>query len=97
MPDRIRAIGIAWYRSAEDYNRLRAIFTDGRSLPRTFNEWLKLAEEAYNGLKKKGHTVQKAYLDPDTFPAWCAERGLNVDANARTSFANDFVARKLIH
>jgi len=34
----VQAVGISWYR-AEDYDRLKRIFSDGAKLPATFEEW----------------------------------------------------------
>lgn len=86
-------IGIAWYHR-KDYKRLMKIFADSQELPSTFDEWLQLAYQTYDRLKRQGHLVEKVYIDPDTFPAWCAKRGLNINANARASFADEFVRQK---
>jgi hypothetical protein len=83
----IRAVGIAWYRR-EDYARLRKLFKDGHKLPRTFDQWLKAANKAQKLYESQGQTVIKAYIDPETFPAWCESRGLDIDAQARIQFAN---------
>ena len=93
MTNSAMPIGIAWYHR-RDYKRLKKIFTDGQDLPSTFEQWLQLAQEAYDRLKRQGHIVEKAYIDPDTFPAWCATRGLKINANARTTFADEFVRQK---
>ena len=90
---KISVVGIAWYRQ-EDYERLLSLFVDSNKLASTYEEWLKQAERLTDQLRRTGQAFQKVYIDPDTFPAWCAARGLNIDAKARIRFANEFVARK---
>lgn len=89
----VRATGIAWFRQ-EDYHRCRKLFIDGRKLPQTYEKWHQAAQRLFDQLVGSGHLVEKAYIDPETFPAWCAARGLNIDAQARLQFANETVYRK---
>jgi hypothetical protein len=83
----MRAIGICWYEEA-DYERLKAIFVDGAQLPRTFQEWQQKAEQLRQSRIAQGEVVVKAYIDPDSFPSWCAARGLDVNASSRMHYAN---------
>lgn len=92
MSPTIRATGIPWYRK-EDYVRLKNLFIDGHDLPLTFDEWQQQAQDLFDGLKSKGHIVEKVYIEPDPFTDWCLRRGLDINANARVNFANEFVAR----
>ena len=73
------------------------MFIDGHKLPLSFDKWLKKAQQGFDDYTRKGHTVEKVYIDPDTFPAWCRERGHEIDARARTEFANDVVGRKYVY
>ena len=34
-----------------------------------------------------GDVVIKVFIDPETFPAWCAGKGLAMDAEARSQLA----------
>jgi hypothetical protein len=89
----IRACGIAWYHK-EDYKKILEVMEDSHKLPGTFKQWL---DSANNGIKRfssEGRIVEKVYIDPETFPDWCRARSMNVDANARMRFANEFVGRK---
>ena len=65
------AVGAYWIDEA-DYPAVLKIFDDGNTLPRTWKEWLKIAEEMEKGLKAYGHPVMRVRIDPATFPAWCA-------------------------
>lgn len=80
-------IGIAWYRES-DYPRILEIMEDADRLPETFAEWEKAARNGEREGQAKGLTVVRAIIDPQTFPAWCRARGLNVNANGRMAFAN---------
>jgi hypothetical protein len=90
---RISIVGIPWYERA-DYDSLRRIFIDRDKLPELFDQWLQLAEDLLNQFRKSGQAFRKVPIDPATFPAWCANRGLNIDAKARIEFANEWVAGK---
>jgi hypothetical protein len=90
----IGATGMAWYRK-EDYPALLKIFTDRHLLPKTFEEWEKKAETGHKKLLTDGFIVIKSYIDPKTFPAWCAAQSLNVNADARMKFASMEAARAL--
>lgn len=83
----VQAIGIPWYKEA-DYDRLKALFVDGNKFPPTFLMWQDKAEQNRKRQTRSGATVVKAYIDPDTFPAWCSARGLSLDSKGRTAFAN---------
>jgi|CZKS01.1.fsa_nt_gi hypothetical protein len=90
---RVSVVGIAWYKK-EDYKTLLSLFTDSEKLASSYEEWLKDAECLLDQLRRNGHAFQKVYIDPKTFPTWCATRGLNIDAKARIRFANESVAGK---
>jgi len=79
-------IGIAWYKK-EDYETLKRLFADGDNLPTTYDDWLNTAERLLKQLRRDGQAFQKVYIDPDTFPSWCAARGLEMNAEARTRFS----------
>ena len=86
-------IGFPWFRQ-KDYKKLLDIFMDGHLLPENYDEWIKLAEEGLDRLMKDGFTIEMVNIDPVTFPDWCKEKGLNVDANARIAFSDEFVIQK---
>lgn len=39
-------------------------------------------------MQRRGWITTRAYIDPSDFLAWCRERGLNLNAEARNQFAN---------
>lgn len=92
----IRAVGIAWYRR-EDYQKIRAVMADPDKLPATFDKWFYSANKFARGLEARGQIVERVYLDPDEFAEWCQRRGMNIDAKARMTFANEFVGRKYMN
>jgi hypothetical protein len=79
------AVGAYWI-NEEDYPALLRIFVDGNTMPRTWKEWLKIAEEMENGLKAYGHVVMRVRIDPNTFPDWCAVHGTNTGREGRKKF-----------
>ena len=87
----VRTVGIAWYR-AQDYGQIRRIMADAAGFPATYREWREASERLESDLKRRGHVVLRAIVDPEIFPVWCKARGLNIDGEARTRFASEVVA-----
>ena len=79
------AVGVYWIDEA-DYPALLEIFADGPKLPRTWRDWLKMAEEMERGLKAYGHPVMRVRIDPGTFPDWCAAQGASPGSEGRKKF-----------
>lgn len=84
----IKTFGIAWFEDRESYQKALLIFDDSHKLPASYNEWLFQAESLCEQIERAGKTAVKAIINPDTFPEWCRDRGLNIDAGARMEFAN---------
>ncbi len=79
------ALGAYWL-NEEDYPAALKMFADGNMMPRTWTEWLKMAEEMERGLKAYGHVVLRVRIDPKTFPAWCAAENTNTGREGRKRF-----------
>lgn len=79
------AVGAYWIKE-EDYPALLEIFDDRDNLPRSWSEWLKMAEEMEQGLKAYGHPVLRVHIDPRTFPDWCAAQGTRPGPAGRKKF-----------
>ena len=77
---------MVWYKE-EDWDTLIELFTDSDLLPPTYAEWLARAEEKKEAVQQAGHTVIKIFIDPVTFPAWCTEKGMEMNAEARAQLA----------
>jgi hypothetical protein len=87
------AVGVYWINES-DYPALVRIFADGNRMPRTWAEWLKIAEEMESGLKAYGHVVMRVRIDPDTFPDWCAAHGTSPSGEGRKKFVAAAVAER---
>lgn len=79
--------GINWYRR-EDYPRILEVMEDRHLLAPTYDEWLRAAEKGIQHFTDKGLIAIKAEIEPESFLAWCKERGLKVDAKARNEWGN---------
>ena len=79
------AVGAYWLEEA-DYAAARQLFDDGDTLPPTWKEWLKIAEEMEKGLKAYGHPVMRVRIDPKTFAQWCAAHGTTPGRQGRKAF-----------
>jgi hypothetical protein len=91
----VKAVGMAWYHES-DYIPLRKLFEDGEKLHATYHEWLQAANLGFERLKSGGNIVEKVYITPDEFSAWCAAKGKRPNAESRMAFANQAVAKKYI-
>lgn len=87
------AVGAYWINES-DYSPLLKIFSDGNRMPRTWVEWLKIAEEMESGLKAYGHTVMRVRIDPNTFPDWCSAHGTTPGSEGRKRFVAEAVAER---
>jgi hypothetical protein len=87
-----RAVGVSWFRE-EDFASARALFDATDKLPPR-EQWLKAAEKMEQDFLAQGYIVERVYIDPDTFPDWCRERGLRIDRHARARFSGEAVANK---
>ncbi len=82
----VQIIGMVWY-TAEEYDACMAIMSDRAKLHASYHLWRIDAEMAEKRQRRDGKTVVRALINPKEFPAWCRERRLNIDANARNQFA----------
>ena len=85
-PAQAQIIGIPWY-ELEDYANIYAVMEDRHLLPKVYSIWRMKAEQIERQQRRQGKVVVRAHLRAGDFKAWCAARGLNVDAHARTQFA----------
>jgi hypothetical protein len=79
------AVGVFWI-DEPDFPALLKIFDDGDTMPRTWGEWRKMAEEMERGLKAYGHPVMRVRIDPVTFPIWCAAHSTTPGRQGRKMF-----------
>ncbi len=75
------------YYKEEDWDVLMELFTDAEKLPKNYHDWYRRAEEMRAEAEKSGDVVLKVFIDPQTFPKWCAEKGLPMDSEARSQLA----------
>lgn len=84
-------IGLPWYHEA-DYNGLQDMFEDGKLLPLSFHHWLENAQGLLEFLESQGVTIEKVYITPEDFPAWCGERDLRLNNRGRIEFVKFVLA-----
>lgn len=79
---------MVWY-LAEDFEQIKALMKDGHALHRTHAEWQRAAEQGEQRARAQGVRVYRAIVRPAAFKFWCEARGLDIDAKARNTFANE--------
>jgi hypothetical protein len=94
LEDRQPPVVGAYWIDEGDYPVVLKIFPDGNKMPRTWREWLKIAEEMERGLKAYGHVVLRVHIDPNTFPDWCAANGTSPGGEGRKRFVAAAVAER---
>jgi len=77
---------MVWYKE-EDWDTLNKLFTDSHLLPKSYADWLSRAEAMVKTVENSGDVVMKVYIDPETFPAWCKEKGREMDSESRAELA----------
>jgi hypothetical protein len=81
-------VGIAWYRR-DDYPRILEIMEDAvyaAGFPPSYDEWLIMKEHEERDEQSNGKIVSRIIVDPDEFVAWCREKNLKFDEEARAEF-----------
>ena len=91
--DRLPGVGAYWIKE-DDYPALLKIFEDASKMPPTWAAWLKMAEEMERGLKAYGHPVMRVFIDPNTFPDWCAAHGTTPGREGRKRFVAEAVTER---
>jgi hypothetical protein len=87
------AVGAYWI-NEEDYPAVIKMLADGNTMPRTWKEWLKVAEEMERGFKAYGHVVMRVRIDPKTFREWCGAQGTNTGREGRKKFVTAAVTER---
>lgn len=64
------ATSMAWI-DERDYKALRALLSDGETLPVRYEEWRSHVQRRIDMFAAQGHTMVKVKIDPDEFVAWC--------------------------
>ena len=77
---------MVWYKE-EDWDTLMTLFTDREMLPKSYADWLKRAEAMKKEIQDQGDVVIKVFIDPQTFPEWCARKGVPMNSEARSDLA----------
>ncbi len=86
-------VGLPWCRE-EDYDAFVAIFEDANNLPKTWKEFVKRYERAEKEFQIAGQSVKRIYINPRTFPDWCARKGYRINAKARERFAAEIAIKE---
>jgi hypothetical protein len=79
-------VGFAWYRP-QQWQRVRDISSDADDLEETYEAWLRLAESKVIELRSAGLRVEKIDVNSEELVLWCNERGLELNAQARSRYA----------
>lgn len=83
----VSIVGLVWFRE-DEFDAIRNLMADGDTLPTTYADWLETARLGEQHQRRAGYKLVRATIRPKEFKPWCKERGLELNANARTAFAS---------
>jgi hypothetical protein len=86
-------IGLVWL-DPQEYDQFRAACVDGDDLQDTYEEWLADAQRVFDIASAAGHHVEKIPVRLAEFSIWCRLKGLPMNADSRSRYANEAVRLK---
>jgi hypothetical protein len=81
-------IALPWYHR-RDYAAFLVLVNDRENMPATYDAWLGRAESIERQFQKADFDVVRIWIRPAPFAAWCKERKLSPDQQARLTFVNE--------
>jgi hypothetical protein len=85
-------VGFAWYRP-DQWQRVREISADADDLHDSYLGWLQSAEERLKELRSSGLRVEKVDVHSEELILWCNERGLEINAEARSRYVAERLSK----
>ena len=80
------ATGVAWF-DQEQWEKLRAVASDGEVLEESYQAWLAMAERGIRELEETGMIIERVPVNVEELVAWCIEHDRPIDSSARAEFA----------
>ena len=79
------SVDVTWY-TAEEWRKVKDTAVDPERFEETYEEWVKMVDEAIQEIRERGVTVQKQCVVSSELLAWCLAHGRVNDAKARAEF-----------
>ena len=77
--------GLAWYRKSQ-LDKLLKVQEDSGKLEKTYEEWLKGAEEFINKFNTPRVVLKKVDIDIEELIKWCAMKNVPINSKSRTFY-----------
>ena len=84
--------GLAWYDEFQ-YARLLEAAVDAKSMPKTYDAWLKKCLMIEAEAVRAGALILRVYVDVGVLARWCIRNGRPNDGAARAAYAAEEVHR----
>ena len=78
-------IGVVWY-TASEWAKTKASATDPDRFEENYEEWLHVAETAFNEFRARGLNVRRSLIKSETLLAWCIAKGKQNTAASRSEY-----------
>ena len=76
-------IGVVWY-TASEWAKTKASATDPDKFEENYEEWLHVAETAFNEFRAHGLNVRRSLIKSETLLAWCIAKDKQNTAEVRS-------------
>ena len=83
-----------WCGSEQGFLRMKEVMSDPDVWPKTYADFVHMADELVEAAKKKGILLTKIDADPDAFLAWCQVKSCAPDRGARQLYAIEMFSNR---
>jgi hypothetical protein len=87
-----QAVGLAWYDAAQ-WAKLKQVAADTANLDDSYEDWQHNAERTERELTRRGVQLRRVAIDVDALVAWCRQRGMPINGEARAQYTAELVSR----
>ena len=85
-------VGVGWY-TEDEWAKVKASAQDPERFEATFQEWLSMANNALEQLRKTGMNAEKSFVTSGALLAWCMAHGKPNTAASRAEFVSQQQSR----
>jgi hypothetical protein len=85
-------VGVGWY-TEDEWAKVKASARDPERFEATFQEWLSMANNAIEQLRRTGINAEKSFVSSSALLAWCLAHNKRNTAESRAEFVSQQQSR----